>query len=206
MEAFDAYKIYLAIKNHFTLDSYDYFKYNKKINVSYDSFLKRRDKIFFAKLGKRKEEYLENFLVANFLHDPKIWIGELLSEECEGRYKDWKRRQESLTYVFKNEVSFIDGWGANELNSWFEVTSGEHPNIIKKYLRKEISLETLTILNSILNFTQRYDSEVNDPIYKEVSKLCKKYQPFLKFDKSKVKSILLELVVNKQKKQEHVHC
>jgi len=206
MEAFDAYKIYLAIKNHFTLDSYDYFKYNKKINVSYDSFLKRRDKIFFAKLGKRKEEYLENFLVANFLHDPKIWIGELLSEECEGRYKNWKRRQESLTYVFKNEVDFMNGWNANELNSWFEVTFGEHPNIIKKYLRKEISLETLTILNSILNFTQRYDSEVNDPIYKEVSKLCKKYQPFLKFDKSKVKSILLSLVVNKQKKQEYVHC
>jgi hypothetical protein len=205
MEAFDTYKIYIAIKNHFTLDSYDYFKYNKKINVSHDSFLKRKDKFFFAKLGRQKEQYLENFLVANFLHDPKIWIGELLSEESESRYKDWKRKQESLTYVFKNDVDFMSGWSSDDLENWFQSKHGEHPNVIRMYLRKEISLETLTILNSILNFTKQYDQTVKDPIYKEVSKLCKKYQPFLKIDRSKVKSILLSMV-NNQKNQEYVHC
>ena len=205
MEAFEAYKIYTAVKNHFVLDSYDYFKYNKKINLSYDSFLKRRDKIFFAKLGKRKEDYLEDFLVANFLHDPKIWIGELLSEESEARYKDWKRKQESLTYVFKNEVEFMDGWDSNQLNMWFDVDLESHPRIIRMYLRKEISLETLTILNSILNFIKRYDAQIKDPIYKEVSKLCRKYQPFLKYDRSKAKSILRDLIQVK-KIPESVHC
>jgi hypothetical protein len=205
MEAFEAYKIYTAVKNHFVLDSYDYFKYNKKINLSYNSFLNRRDKIFFAKLGKRKENYLEDFLVSNFLHDPKMWIGELLSEESETKYKEWKRRQESLTYIFKNEVEFMDGWNSEELEEWFQVQYGEHPNIIRMYLRKEISLETLTMLNSILNFMNRYDKEVTDPVYKEVSKLCKKYQPFLRFDKSKVKSILRDLIQVK-KTPESVHC
>lgn len=196
MDAFDAYKIYTAIKNHFVLDSYDYFKYNKKINLSYDSFLKRKDKIFFAKLGNKKDSYLEDFLVANFLKDPKIWVGELLSEECEEKYNAWRKKQESLSYVFKNEVSFMEGWDADELNNWFSVTKGEHPNIIKKYLWSEISLETLTILDSILNFTKRYDSEVTDPIYKEVSKLCHKYQPFLKYDKQKLKKVLRETLQN----------
>ena len=205
MEAFEAYKIYTAVKNHFVLDSYDYFKYNKKINLSYNSFLNRRDKIFFAKLGKRKEDYLEDFLVSNFLHDPKMWIGELLSEDSETKYKEWKRRQESLTYIFKNEVEFMDGWNSEELEEWFQVQYGEHPNIIRMYLRKEISLETLTMLNSILNFMNRYDKEVTDPVYKEVSKLCKKYQPFLRFDKSKVKSILRDLIQVK-KTPESVHC
>jgi len=205
MEAFEAYKIYTAVKNHFVLDSYDYFKYNKKINLSYNSFLNRRDKIFFAKLGKRKENYLEDFLVSNFLHDPKMWIGELLSEESETKYKEWKRRQESLTYIFKNEVEFMDGWNSEELEEWFQVQYGEHPNIIRMYLRKEISLETLTMLNSILNFMNRYDKEVTDPVYKEVSKLCKKYQPFLRFDKSKIKSILRDLIQVK-KTPESVHC
>ena len=205
MEAFEAYKIYTAVKNHFVLDSYDYFKYNKKINLSYNSFLNRRDKIFFAKLGKRKEDYLEDFLVSNFLQDPKMWIGELLSEESETKYKEWKRRQESLTYIFKNEVEFMDGWNSEELEEWFQVQYGEHPNIIRMYLRKEISLETLTMLNSILNFMNRYDKEVTDPVYKEVSKLCKKYQPFLRFDKSKIKSILRDLIQVK-KTPESVHC
>lgn len=207
MEAFDTYKVYLAIKNHFTLDSYDYFKYNKKVNVGYDSFLKRKDKIFFAKLGRKKSEYLEDFFVANFLHDPKIWIGELLSDDCEQRYTTWKRKQESLTYVFKNEVDFMNGWNSNELEQWFSVKHGTHPNVIRMYLRKEISLETITILNSILKFTKQYDQTVKDPVYGEVSKLCNKYQPFLKFDKSKIKTILLNmLVANNQSNQEFVHC
>jgi hypothetical protein len=205
MEAFEAYKIYTAVKNHFVLDSYDYFKYNKKINLSYNSFLNRRDKIFFAKLGKRKEDYLEDFLVSNFLHDSKMWIGELLSEESETKYKEWKRRQESLTYIFKNEVEFMDGWNSEELEEWFQVQYGEHPSIIRMYLRKEISLETLTMLNSILNFMNRYDKEVTDPVYREVSKLCRKYQPFLRFDKSKIKSILRDLIQVK-KTPESVHC
>ncbi len=205
MEAFEAYKIYTAVKNHFVLDSYDYFKYNKKINLSYNSFLNRKDKIFFAKLGKRKEDYLEDFLVSNFLHDSKMWIGELLSEESETKYKEWKRRQESLTYIFKNEVEFMDGWNSEELEEWFQVQYGEHPSIIRMYLRKEISLETLTMLNSILNFMNRYDKEVTDPVYREVSKLCRKYQPFLRFDKSKIKSILRDLIQVK-KTPESVHC
>jgi hypothetical protein len=194
MEAIDAYKIYLGIRNHFTLDKYDYIKYNRKVNVSYDSFLKRRDKIFFAKLGNRKDKYLEDFLVANMIHDPKVWVGELLSDECENRYKEWLRKKQSLTYTFKNEMSFIDGWNAEELNGWFDIEVGEHPNIIKKYLRGEISLETLTILNSILRFTHTYDKNFDDPIYKGVSQLCKKYQPFLEYDKSKMKRILMDMV------------
>jgi hypothetical protein len=147
-------------------------------------------------LGNKKDKYLEEFLVANFLHDPKIWVGELLSEECESKYNEWRKRQESLGYIFKNEMSFIEGWDADELNVWFSTTKGEHPKIIQMYLRKEISLETLTILNSILSFTKRYDKEITDPIYKEVSKICNKYQPFLKFDTQRAKKSLRELVVN----------
>jgi hypothetical protein len=196
MDAIDAYKIYLGVKNHFTQDSYDWFKYNKKVNVTYDSFLKRKDKIFFAKLGNRKDAYLEEFLVSNFLHDTKIWVGELLSEECEERYKEWKRKQESLTYVFKNEIDFLSGMSADELNSFFTAKDNDHPPIIKKYLRKEISLDTLSILNSYLHFINRYDKIVHDPIYKEVSKLCKKYQPFLKYDNARMKKTLREVVMN----------
>lgn len=194
MDALETYKLYVAVKNHFTVDSYDMFKYNRKVKVNMDSFLKRKDRIFFAKLGNRKEGYLEEFLVANFLYDPKIWIGELLSEESETRYKEWKKRQESLSYIFKNEISFMEGWNSNELNEWFSCPKGDHPNIIKMFLRKEISLETLSILNSIFNFMAHYDKRITDPIYKGVSSLCNKYQPFLKVDIQKQKRQLKEMV------------
>ncbi len=195
MDALDAYKLYIAVKNHFTVDSYDIFKYNRVVNVTMDSFLKRRDRIFFAKLGNRKDKYLENFLVANFLHDPKIWVGELLSDECERRYSEWKKRQESLSYLFKNEMTFIEGWGSNELNVFFDCQNNDHPRIIKMFLRGEISLETLLILNSIFNFMKRYDKRVTDPVYKGISQLCRKYHPFLKIDLQKQKKQLRQLVI-----------
>lgn len=194
MEAIDAYRTYLAIKNHFTLDSYDYFRYNKKSRVSLDTFLKRKDRIFFAKLGNRKDAYLESFLVANFLYQTNMWVGELLSDECEERYKNWKRRQESLSYHFKNEMEFVSDLSAEEFNELFHSVNGNHPEIIQKYVRKEISLETLCILDHILKFIHKTDKFISDPIYIDISKLCKKYQPFLKVDIPKLKLLLKQLV------------
>ena len=34
MTAFESYKMYVAVKLHFTTDSYDYFKFNGKTRVS----------------------------------------------------------------------------------------------------------------------------------------------------------------------------
>ena len=52
MEAYDAYKIYHALKLHFT-SNYDYTKYNGKANASVDSFLKRNDRPFFGKVARK---------------------------------------------------------------------------------------------------------------------------------------------------------
>ena len=58
-EGFDAYKVYLALKQHFT-SNYDYFKYNGKVRAGEESFLKRNDRFFFRKLSKKydKEELI----------------------------------------------------------------------------------------------------------------------------------------------------
>ena len=52
MEAYEAYKIYHALKLHFNSD-YDYNKYHGKAKVTVDSYLKRKDKPFFAKVHFR---------------------------------------------------------------------------------------------------------------------------------------------------------
>jgi hypothetical protein len=123
-----------------------------------------------------------------------MWVGELLSDECEDRYKDWKRRQESLSYHFKSEMEFISDLSPEEFNKLFHPVNGNHPEIIQKYMRKEISLETLCILDHILKFIHKTDKIISDPIYIDISKLCKKYQPFLKVDIPKLKLLLKQLV------------
>jgi len=100
-EGIEAYKTYLAIKNHFKT-SYDYFKYNGRVKVTNESFLKRRDKYFFAKLERRyKKNELVYFFVANFMKDEGMWSGSLVGNESESVYKEWLKYAESLKYNFR---------------------------------------------------------------------------------------------------------
>ena len=193
MNAFDTYKIYMAIRNHFSMKSYDYFKYNGKTRANYNSFLKRKDKIFFAKLGKSKGKVLTDYLVSNFIVNSKIgWIGELLSEQSEKTYVDWKRKTESLSYLIDDETSFMNDWTQEDFNNYFNISnkSDTHPPIIVSFLQKNISLETIVCINSLLSFFNQYDKVFADPIYEEVRDLCKKYEPFLKFEKNKISKII----------------
>ena len=84
MVPFDTYKTYLALKNHFTKDSYDYHKYQGKSRASLQSFYKRKDRYWFEKLSRQKEEKdVIDFFVANFTtcSDPQtLWIGEIIKE------------------------------------------------------------------------------------------------------------------------------
>ena len=67
---FDVYKTYLAVKLHFTTDTYDYYKYGGKVNTKLDTFTKRKDRYFFHKLSTRyAEDNILDFFVSNFLSD-----------------------------------------------------------------------------------------------------------------------------------------
>ena len=113
MMPFDCYKIYLALKNHFTKDSYDYHKYNGRTRATVETFYKRKDRFWFEKMCRKKtEKEVEDFFVANFVScsDPQtLWIGDLM-KNGDSNYKEWCRKVQSLSYVFKQEVdSHISG-------------------------------------------------------------------------------------------------
>ena len=106
MMPFDAYKQYLSLKNHFTKDKYDYHKYCGKSRATVQSFYKRKDRFWFEKLARGKDDKeVVDFFVSNFITctDPsKLWIGEMI-REGEDRYTAWKKRNQSLSYIFKEE-------------------------------------------------------------------------------------------------------
>ena len=78
---FNAYKIYLALKSHFTSD-YDYFKYHGKMRVKEESFLKRRDKFFFEKIERRYKKELVPFFVSNLIKEDNAWSGSLATDQA----------------------------------------------------------------------------------------------------------------------------
>ena len=60
MEAWECYQMYLGLKLHFTTD-YDYKKYSGKTSATKASFLKRRDRNFFAKTARKYDDKTIDF-------------------------------------------------------------------------------------------------------------------------------------------------
>ena len=194
---FDAYKQYLSLKNHFTKEKYDYHKYCGKSRATVQSFYKRKDRFWFEKLARNKIDIeVIEFFVSKFITctDPsKLWIGEMI-REGEGRYTSWKKRTQSLSYVFKEEMEKI--LVNTDLDTVFTSSNG-HPPVLKKYLSGQISIETLVICDKILGYRTDYDKKLLDPVWETVSMRMKKYSPFLNIDVFRYKKILKEVALKK---------
>ena len=67
--------------------------------------------------------------------------------------------------------------------------------MLKKHLQGALSIETMVILDMILDYTKDFDKKLTDPVWETVSLKIKKYKPFLNIDVTKFKSILKEQVV-----------
>ena len=196
MMPFDAYRCYLSLKNHFTKDHYDYIKYRGKTRATVQAFYKRKDRFWFEKFARSKnDKEVEEFFVSNFIYstDPAtVWIGEMI-KEGEGRYTEWKKKVQSLTYIFREETESV--FDNNKVDDMFDCSKG-HPPILKSYLGGDISLESMVIYDRILGYGKDFDKRLKDPVWETVSRKIKKYSPFLNIDVSRYKKILKEVIIH----------
>lgn len=186
-DAFEIYMYYLALKRHFTTD-YDYFKYNGKVKASQQSFENRKDKFHFYKLSKRKDA--KEFILANMIYEPTLWIGDLLdNEKAEEVFTEWTRRQQTLSYVFKSDLSELN----DDFNSNLLVTDGQHPRLLQLYNMRRVNVETLVIIDDLVHNFSYWERKIADPIiFPSINKFVGKVRPFIRYDKSKMKAILLD--------------
>ncbi len=191
---FETYQHYLSLKNHFTNPKYDFFKYGAKTRASITSFNKRRDKYWFEKTSRKYDnKEVVNFLVSNFVsadNPQNLWIGEIINSG-ERTYAEWMRRQQSLTYLFKEQSNEL--LSENKLEDVFNCSKG-HPIILKKFLSGQLSLETLVIYDKIFGFSKTFDKKLDDPVWETVSLKIKKYTPFINTDIFQFKRILRDIL------------
>lgn len=185
---FEAYKLFTALKQHFTT-SYDFFKYHGKTRANIKSFEQRRDKYQYAKLGKLEDP--QAYLIANFAKGSVGWVGNLLSEECQKTFIEYKNRLESLAYIFTSDINKI----ADNFSAYFKVIDGQHPLLLNLYKTENISIETLVILNDFIDFYPHWDKKIIDPIiWPEIKLRTLKYRSFLHYDKPKLKQIIKQTI------------
>lgn len=193
MEPFEVYRYYLALRLHFTTDQYDAIKQKGKVRASRQAFAKRNDLIAIRKIAETySDRDIVNFLVANFITGDR-WGG-VFDTEAKERFMLWKKRIESLSYTFEKEISYLQLQMEKQSKPFdyiFAPSKNEHPYILKSYLRRTTSIETLVILNNFYNFVDNFDKEYyNDLMWPDISRIIKKYSPFLNVQQEKYNGIL----------------
>jgi hypothetical protein len=193
---YEAFGMYQAIKLHFTTDSYDFMKYGGKSKISVDAFDNRKDKYHFHKLSRRltSQDELVMFLVANFIHNDTIWVGDLLTEESETIYRQRQRVLQSMSYIFENDCRKIFD-GVSNPNEVLQSDDGDYPRLLKMTLQKDTEIETLCILNNILGFLPLWNRKISDTVrWPQYSRKVTKYAAFLPKDVVKYKLILKKVL------------
>ena len=189
MEAWDCYLMYIGLKLHFTTD-YDYKKYSGKTSATKASFLKRRDRNFFAKTARKYDDKTLDYFIANFSKSPKGYIGDFNEEN----YMEWSKTKQSLSYNFLNDMSLLC-LQVDNFNSIFSCYNGQHSVLLKNFLAKRIRLETMVILEGLLSYVKQHDEDMkHDLIWPDARRLIVKYGVFLSYDRKKCKSQLLKLI------------
>lgn len=185
---YGAYMLFLALRTHFTNIRYDFFQMHGKLRATKKSYLQRNDKSFFERLAKEyNSTELRDFYLANILED-KYYITEMINDEAKNAYDNYTRRRQSLSYIYTDELGRLFDKG---LQVPFTVNNNSYPRLVLLFLRREISIETLVILNDFTGFTSKFDKYYdNDVIWPRISRKINKYKPFLKYDKEKMTDIL----------------
>lgn len=204
---FSAWVVYQGIYAHFTRD-YDYFKYNGKGNWnSIDSMERSFSKLekngsfsmqrkIFKDIGKNftNKEALIYFYLSQFTNGIKY-----PTNFDSDLYDEYIERMNNFDFTIKKDMMevkrYLDKFEA-KFDDIFKVDGINHPTILKMGLSKTISLETVAVLDMILNFVSNIDKCLNDPLWSDYSILMKKYKPFLEVDINKQKKIIMG-VLNK---------
>ena len=193
MNGFEVYKIYLAIKLHFTSknQSYDFHKHNGRTTARLETFTKRRDRYFFHKLSKSyNDSSIVNYFLSNFVSNTNLWVGDIIGKTGDDHYKLWSKKIEALHYYYEQDIDYILERKI-EFDDIFTSKDGQHPPILKMFLSKRINFETFIILDDILSFSKQLNKNIKETVlWPKLYDRMVRYKPFLKYNIAKYKMTL----------------
>ena len=193
MNGFEVYKIYLAVKLHFTSKgrSYDFHRHLGKTTARLETFTKRRDRYFFHKLSKSyNNNTIVDYFVSNFVTNTNLWVGDIIGKTGDDNYKQWSKKIEALHYYYEQDIDYIleQDYKFDDL---FKSVNGQHPPILKMFLSKKINFETVLILDEILSFTKQLNKNINEKVlWPKLYDRMIRYKSFLNYSLTKYKMTL----------------
>jgi hypothetical protein len=190
MDSYGGYCWYLALKLHFTSDKYDIIASGANVNVTREQFEKKGLRFAVKKLVKKYDEgEFIQYVIANLLAGDKN--AGLFGTEGEDRLREFQKRLQSISYLYEQDLLKLKGVNVGVgMSSIWTSLDGQHPILVKEYLAGNVMLETLVILDTLFGYREQLDQQLSfDPVWKQVSKLIKKYKPFITIKQPKFLAI-----------------
>lgn len=192
----DACRLFLSIKLHFNRSGFDFFK--SRVKISEQAFEKRRDRFAFHRLAKRYDH--DEFIllsVSNIIKNDSIYSIRLLDSESEEIFTQHQKKVQSLTYIFRQDLKKMLDWSVeNEvLIDEILIAKESYPPLSRMVMRGDVNLETLVIMNGVLNFLPMWNRKIKEEIiWPNFSLKCEKYSQFIlsKVDLNSMKKIIKE--------------
>jgi hypothetical protein len=198
MDGFKAYKYYIAIKLHFTKDSFDVFKNRGTVKGTREAFNARNDRYMFEKLARKYpvDKDLIQFYVANYAYGNENVIYAI--EEADSYLMEWNKRKQSITKIFADDLNKIlmDAYKRKlKEPSILNFTLNQYPSILNLYLGKQIGIETLRILDDVATLIQPWKENASMTLlWENEIRRVEKTKGFVKYDKEKTENLYQEFL------------
>ena len=124
----------------------------------------------------------------------KGYIGEF----NDRNFTDWKKRHQSLKYMFEQDMNLLLNQ-VTDFNKLFVVENGQHPILFRNYLSQRINIETMIILNKLVNYQKDWDKQINENIiWPNHRNKLNNYDSLLTINQTEYKMKVLNLTKNKK--------
>lgn len=164
MNGFTAFKLWVAMREHFTTKSFDIFTNRGKMKGKFETYLARPDAQVIEQVAIRftPREFVL-YLAANFIYGNQG----MLWDDSIGiaNYNLFIARKQQLSHVVENDIQSLYNLG-------IELTDGA--NVIRTLTRDQITFETVSLINQYHNITDQLRQlpigEIVEPLLLRIDK------------------------------------
>ena len=193
---FRAYRYYMAVKLHFTTDKYNVFETRGNVKGSEEAFLARNDRYIFERIARKHQtdQNVIRYFVANAMYGNDACVYD--ESSAEDNLQEFTRRKESLTRIFENDLNeVVLQKEKNNLSrkQIFEFNLDSYPLLLKMYIGKKVTVETMFILSKINGYLKMW-SHNSMLLWGDEIRRIEKCEGFVKFDAPKLSQIYASFI------------
>ena len=193
MPAQSPYKLYckyVSVKLHLYTENYDILKYNRKTNISEETFNKRKDKFIFYKLANLID-YRDSlqFFVSQLMYRDGITPASIVDNfsMAEKVFERWRKNISFLYENYNDDIAYIARNVDYDWKNCFITDEYDYPVLFKMVMGQKIHMETYSLLYDLFSFDFPLLKE--DMIYQGMNLKFRKYRSLLNVDSKELAKI-----------------